>query len=126
MRRYAMYDRHPDVSDEEIGIRAFKVKKAKAVERAVQRLRHGMGGQWQSLTDDEIEETEWVLGELWGFVRREEWEDLPFGRLAMGDVVRLLTLGSELRRYARPSSDILRDMEEVVKAKGTEVPHPEG
>jgi len=112
-----MYDRHPDVSDEELGIRAFKVKKAKAVERAIERLRHGLGEQWQKLNDEEIEEIEWVLGELWSFVPRHDWEDLPFGLLAMGDVVRLLTLGSELRRYARPSADILRDMEEVVRSK---------
>ena len=38
-----MYDRHPDVTDEDIGIRAFKVKKAKAVERAIERIRHGLG-----------------------------------------------------------------------------------
>ena len=118
-----MYDRHPDVSDEEIGIRAFKVKRAKAVERAVQRLRHGMGASWQDLNDSEIEELEWVLGELWSYVHRNEWEELPFGRLGMGDVIRLLTLGSELRRHARPSTEILRDMDGVVKGEGREVPH---
>lgn len=118
-----MYDRHPDVSDEEIGIRAFKVKRAKAVERAIQRLRHGLGPQWDNLTDTEIEELEWVLGELWSYVVRSEWDQLAFGHLPMGGVIRLLTLGSELRRHARPSADILRDMDAVVRGEGREVPH---
>jgi hypothetical protein len=120
-----MYDRHPDVSDEEIGIRAFKVKKAKAVERAVQRLRQGLGPAWGEFNDTEIEEIEWVLGELWSFVPRDEWEKLTFGRLSMSAVIRLLTLGSELRRHARPSAEILRDMDELVRSEGREVPHPE-
>ena len=53
---------------------------------------------------------------------REEWENLAIGRLSMGDVIRLLTLGSELRRHARSSTDILRDMEAVVRGESRRVP----
>jgi len=118
-----MYDRHPDVTDEDIGIRAFKVKKAKAVERAVQRLRQGLGEQWNHLNDSEIEELEWVLGELWAYVARAEWDQLAFGRLTMSEVIRVLTLGSELRRHARNSIDILRDVETIVKQEEATTPH---
>jgi hypothetical protein len=111
-----MYDRRPDVSDEDLGIRAFHIKRAKAVERAIERLRHGLGPMWSELSDSEIEEIEWVLGELWTHMVRAEWEELAFGRLTMGDLVRIMSLGSELRRHARPSTDILRDVEEVVKS----------
>jgi len=82
-----MYDRHTDVSDEDLGIRAFKVKRAKAVERAIDRIRHGLGESWTDLTEDEIEELEWVLGELWSFAVRAEWGALHFGKLSMSDII---------------------------------------
>jgi len=113
-----MYDRHADVSDEELGIRAFKVKRAKAVERAIDRLRRGLGDSWKDLTEEEIEEIEWILGELWSYVARAEWDDLHFGNLSMGDVVKMLTLGSQMRRHARSSIEILREIDELVRSRG--------
>lgn len=112
-----MYDRHPDVSDEDLGIRAFKIKRAKAVERAIERLRHALGPAWKDLTSDEIEEIEWVFGELWAYVARADWDDLRFGHMTMSDLIRILTLGSQLRRHARPSIEILREVESVVRGE---------
>lgn len=110
-----MYDRRPDVTDEDLGIRAFQVKKAKAVERAIERIRHNLDASWRELNDEEIEELEWILGELWALVARQDWNDLAFGHLTMSDVVKLLTLSSQLRRHARPSTDILHEAEAVVR-----------
>ncbi|MDZ4170077.1 MAG: hypothetical protein U1E26_10580 [Coriobacteriia bacterium] len=109
----------PDVTDENLGIRAFKLQRAKAVERAAERLRHGLGPSWKDLTNDEIEELEWVMGELWAYAARADWDDLHFGRLTMSDVIRILTLGSQLRRHSRPSVEVLRDVEAIVRAEGT-------
>jgi len=118
-----MFDRHPDVTDEDIGIRAFKVKKAKAVERAIERMRHGLGEQWRNLNDSEIEELEWVLGELWAYVARANWEELAFGHLTMSEVINILTLGSQLRRHARNSIEILREVDAVIRKEAPETPH---
>ena len=74
-----MYDKHPDVTDEDLGIRAFQIKRGKAVERAIELIRHGLGKSWSELTAEEIEELEWVLGELWAYVARAHWEDMRFG-----------------------------------------------
>lgn len=111
-----MYQRQPRVSDEDIGIRAFKVKRAKAVERAIERLRHGLDTAWKDLTEEEIEELEWILGELWAYVSRPEWDAMRFGHMSMGDVVRMLTFGSQLRRHARPSTEILSDVHAIVES----------
>lgn len=113
-----MYDKHPDVTDEDIGIRAFKVKKAKAVERAIELVRHGLGESWAELTSDEIEEFEWVLGELWAYVARPDWNDIRWGHLSIRDIMKILTLGSQLRRHARSGVDILREVSAVVHAAG--------
>lgn len=111
-----MYDSQRRVSDEDIGIRAFKVRQAKAVERAVERLRHGLGPVWKDLTEEEIEEVEWILGELWKYVSRSQWDAMRFGHLGMGEVARMLALGSQLRRHARPSTEILDEIRALVES----------
>ena len=110
-----MHANRPDVTDEELGIRAYRIKQAKAVERAMQLVRHGLADQWSSLTEEEIEELEWVLGEVWSFVTRQEWDELPFGHLGIRDIIKMLTLGSQMRRHVRPGSDVLREITAIIE-----------
>jgi len=114
---HAMYDQHPDVTDEDLGIRAFNTKRAKAVERAVQVIRHSLGPSWSELTSEEIEELEWVLGELWTYVARAHWDEMHFGKITVRDIIKILTLGSQLRRHARNSIEILREVQAVIDAE---------
>jgi|GEM_PF-587558 len=112
----AMYERS-NTNDEDLGIRAFQVKRAKAVERATQLIRHALGTSWSDLTEEEIEELEWVLGELWSYVSRNVWDELHFGLITMTDVIKMLTLGSQLRRHARGDIEVLRDVESIIVNK---------
>jgi len=110
--------KRPDVSDEDIGIRTVKIRQARAVEREIQRIRHGLGAEWSSFTEREIEELEWILGEMWSYVSHAEWDDLHFGRLSSGEVVKLLGYGSELRRHSRGAVEVLTDAAALVASKG--------
>lgn len=109
-----MQGRRPDVTDEDLGIRTHKLRQAQAVQREIERVRHGLKREWAALTDREIEEFEWVLGELWAFTPREEWDDLRFGHLQMHDVRKMLLLGRELRKHTRNAVDVLVDIKQVV------------
>lgn len=111
-------DQHPDVTDEEIGIRTFQIKKARAVERAMERLRQGLKQDWASLTVGEIEALGWVLGETWAYVARAEWEDLHFSKLSISDVRNILLYAREITNHTRPSVDVLRDIDALVRSKG--------
>lgn len=108
----------PDVTDEDIGMRAFQLRKAKAVERAVERIRHTLKTDWATLSNHEVEELEWILGELWAYVARDEWDNLHFGKLQMHDLRKILGLGRELRKHSRNAVDVLTDVGEIVKSKG--------
>ena len=112
-----MSNQRPEVSDEDLGIRAFKLQKAKAVERAEQHIRHGLGASWSELTAEEIEELDWVLGEVWAYVARHDWDSMHFGRLTMRDIIKMLTLGSQLRRHARGNVEILREVRAIIDAQ---------
>lgn len=116
-----MYNQHPDVTDEDLGIRAFQIKRAKAVERAIERLRHALGSSWKDLTGDEIEEVDWVLGELWSYVARADWDTLTFTNITVGDVVKILTLGSQMRRHARNNIEVLREVEGIIRHGSTTI-----
>ena len=113
-----MGDNRPDITDEDIGMRTFQIKKARAVERAVERLRAGLKDDWAKFTIREIEELEWILGELWAYIARADWQDLRFGNLKMHDIHVILGYGRELRKHSRNAVDILNDTAKVVRSKG--------
>ncbi|MBS3955912.1 MAG: hypothetical protein KGZ40_00045 [Clostridiales bacterium] len=110
-----MTPRRPDISDEDLGMRAFQLRKAQATERAIDRVRHGLGAEWTSLTGEEIAQIEWVLGELWAYAARADWDDLHFGSLRMHDMRRILVFGRELRTHSRSAVDVLQDVAQIVR-----------
>jgi len=111
-------NQRPDVSDEEIGMRTFQIRKAQAVERASERLRQGLGVEWTKFTAPEIEAIGYVLGELWAYIAHSEWEDLHFSTLSITDVRRILNYARELVNHKRNSVDVLHDVHQLIVDKG--------
>src|SRR5450756_612312 len=64
---------------EEIGMRTFQIKRARAVERATDRMRQGLKDDWAKFSEPEVEALQWALGEVWAYVAHAEWDDLHFG-----------------------------------------------
>ena len=111
-------NQRPDVSDEEIGMRTFQIRKAQAVERASERLRQGLGTEWAKFTASEIEAIGYVLGELWAYIAHSEWDDLHFSTLGITDVRRILNYARELVNHKRNSVDVLHDVHALIVEKG--------
>jgi len=107
----------PEVTDEEIGIRTFQMRKARAVERAVERIRQGLKDEWAKFTEPEIEALGFVLGELWAYIAHADWDDLRFSTLSVTDVRRLLNYSRELVNRKRNAVDVLQDVDGVIVAK---------
>ena len=114
----SMNNQHPEVSDEEIGMRTFQIRKAQAVEGAAERLRKGLGAEWAKFTGPEIEALGYVLGELWAYIAHSEWEDLRFSTLSITDVRRILNFARELVNHKRNSVDVLQDVHALIVEKG--------
>lgn len=112
-----MSNQHPDVTDEEIGMRTFQIRKARAVERAQDRMRQGLKASWSSLTMSEVEALGWILGELWAYVARADWEDLHFGKLTIADVHTMLDHAQEIANHTRNSVEVLQNAYDLVKSK---------
>jgi hypothetical protein len=111
------YNGKSEVTGEELGMRAFHLRKARAVERAMERLRRGLGGGYATLTHTEMETVSWIFGELWAYVARVEWDDLHFSNLALDDIRTILGHAKEIADHDRNSVDVLQDVYDVVAAK---------
>ena len=114
----SMNNQGPDVGDEEIGMRTFQLRKARAVERAMDRLRAGMKADWALLSRSEIEALGWLFGELWAYVARGDWDDLHFSKLKYADIRQLLGYAKEIANHTRNSVDVLNESHQLVLSKG--------
>jgi hypothetical protein len=114
----SMNNQRPEVTDEEIGMRTFQIRKAQAIERATERLRQGLGTEWGKFTAPEIEAIGYVLGELWAYIAHTEWDDLKFSTLSITDVRRILNFARELVNHTRNSVDVLQDVHALIVEKG--------
>ena len=113
-----MSSNRPDVTDEEIGMRTFQLRKARAIERSMERLREGLKADYASLSHAELEAVSWVFGELWAYIARADWEELHFSRLDLADIRQVLVYAREITNHTRNSVDVLKDVYEVVSRRG--------
>jgi hypothetical protein len=86
-------------TDESLGIRLHEVNRQRAVERAIERLRAGLKADWHYLTQDDIANLDFLLGEIWSVKSRDEWDGLHFGFLGIDQVRRVISHADRLRRH---------------------------
>src|SRR5690554_6710953 len=92
-----MIMRHKDqFSEEQVGLRTFKMQRARAVESAIGKIRHGLGTTWTLLLPEEIELLEWILGETWAMTNFRTWEGIGFSFSTPELVDSLIGLAQEI------------------------------
>lgn len=110
----------PDVSDEEIGMRSFQLRKQKATELALEKIRFNLGSEWRNLNSEQIELLEWVLGEIWAFVARSEWEHIAFSELTFTDVSKIIDIASQIIAHKKIGSVGLNEINKMIKKLSSE------
>jgi hypothetical protein len=116
-RWVSMSPNRPDVREEDIGMRAFQIRKAKAVERAVERLRHGIMPSWPMFTQRDLADLDWMIGELWAYEKRADWEDLHFSKLTPEDVLAIIAIGRGLRENPTNTVGSLERVGDIIRAR---------
>lgn len=91
-------------------MRTFEVRREQAVERAVERIRHGVGATWEALSPQEASDLAWLLGQLWSLESRAEWDSLHFSKLTPDDLVELARIA---RRLLDDPHDIVKSMRDA-------------
>lgn len=109
-----MSTQKPDITDEEIGMRSYRLRRERAVERALERVRQGLGVQWASLTVPDVQSLEWILGELWAHMGRDEWDHIAFSQLRFAQVAKVLEIASDVVHHKQTIGDGVQAVEELL------------
>lgn len=107
----------PDVRDEDIGMRAFELRKAKAVERALERLRQGIRNEWGMFTQRDLNDLSWMIGELWAYEKRADWEELHFSKLTAEDVTSIVEIARTLRQDPHNTVETLERVGDIIRVR---------
>lgn len=108
----------PGIDDESLGIRLHEVNRQRAVDRAIERLRHGLHADWHYLTAEDHTSLRWILGELWATTSRDNWEQYHFSKLDFDQTRRLVMVGQRLRSRHASGVSSLEMAAAVVRAAG--------
>lgn len=86
----------PEISNDELGRRIFALQKEKATEEAIEKIRQSPESDLLSIALSDRAVLEYLLGEGWVSLGREEWEKCAFSRLTSDDLKEMIGIGQEL------------------------------
>lgn len=104
--------RRPDINDEEIGIRTFQIRKERAAETAIERVRYGLGENWANFSPKDLEILEWALGECWALMGFADWNRITFSALKVEDVKKIIKIAKNIIAHKRRG---YRGFEEIIR-----------
>jgi hypothetical protein len=108
----------PDVSQSEVGRRLYHVHREKRVERAIKKVKQGIGPEWRSFTQDEIQLLSHLLQCTWNVIDQKIWDDIPFGKLKKGDVQKILSFGEDVGPNKSPDKTVVEEIKKILLAIG--------
>lgn len=109
-----MVERKPDVTDEDVGMRAFNLRKRNAVERAIEKIRHNLGREWVRLSEEEVELFEWSLGETWALMGFYEWNEIAFSVLTFEKIDQILEISRQIIAHKIPGHKGLEQVHAIL------------
>ena len=86
----------PDVTNDERGRRIFQLHKERAVEIALEKIRHNPGSGLAAFSPQDIKTLNYILGEAWVSVGRQIWEQSSFTRLTRKDLEEIISIGNDV------------------------------
>jgi len=105
-----------DVSQAEIGRRMYHVHREKMVEKAVKMIRDALGPERRLLTETDISILGHVLQCTWNTIDQKQWDAIPFGRMNLDSVRRILSLGVGVGPGHNPSPEVVAEIRKILLA----------
>ncbi|HII99689.1 MAG TPA: hypothetical protein HA272_10670 [Methanoregula sp.] len=104
----------PDVSQAEIGRRMYHIHREKRVEHAVTLIRESLGPEWRALKEEEILILGHVLQCTWNTIDQKRWEAIPFGKMHMDTVRKILSWGGDVGPGHNPSPEAVAGIKAIL------------
>ena len=84
----------PPSTEDNLGRRRFLLHRDKAVEHALERIRHAAGADLDTLSAEQRSSLKAFLAELWMDTAHERWDQYCFSTLTQPDLLQLIALGN--------------------------------
>lgn len=103
-----------DVNEEDLGIRTFQLRKGRAVERAIEKIRHNLGAEWRQLPSAEIDVFSWALGETWASTGFYEWDKIGFSFIDVAALKKIVNIAQEVLEHKKLGSAGFKEIHKIL------------
>jgi len=107
---------YADINDEDIGIRTFQIRKERAVERAVEKIRYKLNSGWQTISSKDIDILSWSLGETWAMMGFYEWDQIGFSFIDMDALNKIIAIGKEVLEHKKLGTIAFEQIHQILKS----------
>jgi hypothetical protein len=104
----------PDVTQAEVGRRLYHVHREKRVEESIKLIQQGVGPAWRSLKEDEILLLGHLLQCTWNTIDQKKWDKIPFARISMDVVQKILSNGEGVSPGHNPSPETVVEIKKIL------------
>ncbi|MEW6087539.1 MAG: hypothetical protein AB1498_04485 [bacterium] len=106
-----------NITDEELGIKSFHLRRDRAVEQSIEKIRQRLGNDWQKFTFADTQTIHWILGEIWSFIAHENWDKILFSELELKDIQSILKIADEITKHKKPGGVGLNQIHKILESK---------
>ena len=106
----------PDVTQAEIGRRMYHVHREKRVEHAVKLMQEALAPEWRSLREEQILVLGHVLQCTWNTIDQKQWEAIPFGKMELDTIWKILSFGEGVSPGHNPSPEAVAEIKKILLA----------
>jgi len=101
-------------TDDTLGRRLFQIQKEKAVEDAMEKIRHRLGTEWNFISASDSEVLKDVLGDVWTSIDRTRWGTYRFSTLSVNEIRSLISIGKEVKARPPLTNDVLKSLDIIL------------
>jgi len=114
----------PPSTEDNLGRRRFLLHRDKAVEHALERIRHAAGADLETLSAEQHSRLKAFLAELWMDTAHERWDQYCFSTLTRTDLMQLIALGTDWATRHHLTSENRQALEEILLSCSEKNPSP--
>ena len=109
-----------NVTDEELGIKSFHIRRDRAVEQSIEKIRQKLGNDWLILTFKDTQTLHWILGEIWSFIAHDNWDKILFSEIEFKDIKKILNISEEIMQRKKIGGVGLDQIHKILASKKIE------
>jgi hypothetical protein len=107
-------------TEDNLGRRRFLLHRDKAVEHALERIRHAPRAEWGMLSLEERAGLKSTLTEIWENCDREHWHHYSFSIVTRANILALIALGNDIKTRHHLTHETREAVDAILLSTSTE------